>query len=68
MKFLLSSVIFLSISFMHEKPVAGLSNNQIRKICQKEKKKSACVKNLKLKKLNLMEGNQIEIQVIPFKK
>ena len=68
MKFLLSSVIFLSISFLCEKPAAGLSNYQIREICQKKKKRSACVKNLKLKKFNLMKGNQIEIQVIPFKK
>ena len=39
-----------------------------KKICQKKSNRSTCIKNLKLKKLNLLQGNKIEIPVIPFKK
>ena len=68
MRFLLKSLIFLLISLFYGNTVHGLSNYQIRAICQKKQKKSACVKSLKLKKLNLLEGNKIEIPVVPFKK
>ena len=46
----------------------SLTNYQIKEICQKKYNKTSCIKNLKLKKLNLLEGNRIEIPVIPFKK
>ena len=58
----------LFLSFFFESSVYSLSNYQIKKICQKENKKTTCIKNLKSKKSNLLQGNQIEIPVIPFNK
>ena len=68
MKVLINSIIFLLISIFYENYVLSLSNYQIKELCQKKQKRSTCVKNLKLKKLNLLEGKSIEIPVIPFKK
>ena len=50
-----------------ENSAYSLSNYRIKEICQKKTKKSTCIKNLKIKKLNLLKGNKIEIPVIPFK-
>ena len=58
--FLFSFVIFPDESF-------SLTNYKIQQICNKERKKLACIKNLKEKKYNLKNGNLIEIPVIPFK-
>ena len=68
MKFLIHSLIIIFISLLYENTVYGLSNYKIKAMCQKKQKRSACVKILKLKRLNLLEGNQIEIPVVPFKK
>ena len=68
MKVLINSIIFLLISIFYENYVLSLSNYQIKELCQKKQKRSTCIKNLKLKKLNLLEGKSIEIPVIPFKK
>jgi hypothetical protein len=46
----------------------SLSDYQIKKICQNERRKSTCIKNLKEKKSNLQKGNFIEIPVVPYKK
>ena len=46
----------------------ALTNYQIKKICEKEKKSDTCIKNLKDKKNNLQKGNLIEIPVIPYKR
>ena len=46
----------------------SLSDNQIKERCQKKVKIATCIKNLKFKRLNLLQGNKIEIPVIPFKK
>ena len=45
----------------------SLTNYQIKKICQKDKRESSCIKNLKEKRSNLQEGNLIEIPVIHYK-
>ena len=68
MRFFLNSLMVLLISLFYGNTVHGMSNYQIKAICQKKQKKSACVKSLKLKKLKLLEGNKIEIPVVPFKK
>tara|TARA_B100000401_G_scaffold413236_1_gene333241 strand:- start:559 stop:768 length:210 start_codon:yes stop_codon:yes gene_type:complete len=45
----------------------ALTDYQIRNQCRREIKKLTCIKNLKTKKINLIEGKQIEIPVIPYK-
>ena len=68
MKLFLKAVLFFFILFLFENSVFSLSDYQIKKICQKKPKISTCIKNLKFKKLNLLQGNKIEIPVIPLKK
>ena len=46
----------------------SITNNQINKICQKEKNRILCVKRLKRNVDKLNQGNPIEIPVIPYKK
>ena len=66
MKKFLNLLLFLL--FFFESSAYSLTKYQIKEICQKKSKKTNCVKNLKFKKLNLLQGNRIEIPVIPFKK
>ena len=68
MKFLLNSLLYLLVLFTFENVAYSLSDKQIKDICQKKLRRLSCIKNLKLKSLNLMQGNRIEIPVIPFKK
>ena len=68
MKLLFKTFLLLIIIFIFENSVYSLSDFQIRQICQKKSKRSACIKNLKFKKLNLLKGHQIEIPVVPYKK
>ncbi len=68
MKLFFNTLFFFFILFLFENSAYSLSNNQIKEICQKKSKKSTCIKKLKLKKLNLLQGNKIEIPVIPFNK
>ena len=62
----LSLALFALLSF-HDKSLS-LSNHQINKICDKEKRVSACKKKLREKRENLQRGNLIEIPVIPHKR
>ena len=68
MKFLLNSLLYLLVLFTFDNVAYSLSDKQIKDICQKKLRRLSCIKNLKLKSLNLMQGNRIEIPVIPFKK
>ena len=68
MKLFFNTLLFFFILFLFEKSTYALSDYQINKICQKKPNRSTCIKNLKFKKLNLLQGNKIEIPVIPFKK
>ena len=68
MKLFLNTLFFFFILFLFENSAYSLSDYQIKEICQKKSKRSTCIKNLKFKKLNLIQGNKIEIPVIPFKK
>ena len=45
----------------------SLTDYQIKKICNKEKRKSTCVKNLQQRRTDLQKGNLIEIPIIPYK-
>ena len=68
LKLFFNPLLFFLIIFLFEDSAYSLSDYQIKKICQKKPKISTCIKNLKFKKLNLLEGNKIEIPVIPFNK
>ena len=68
MKSFFNTLLYLLVLFTFENNAYSLSDNQIKEICQKERKISACIKNLKFKKLNLIQGKRIEIPVKPFKK
>ena len=68
MKIFFNTLFFFIILFLFENSVYSLSDYQIKEICQKKSKRSTCIEKLKLKKLNLLQGNKIEIPVIPFKK
>ncbi len=67
MRLFFNIFLFFSISTFFENTSYSLTDNQIKRICQKKYKKSVCIKNLKDKKLNLLQGNKIEIPVIPYK-
>ena len=68
MKLLFNPLLFFSVLFLFESSAFSLSVYQMKEICQKKPKKSSCIKNFKLKKLNLLQGDIIEIPVIPLKK
>tara|TARA_A100001388_G_scaffold259386_1_gene226647 strand:- start:1013 stop:1219 length:207 start_codon:yes stop_codon:yes gene_type:complete len=67
MKLALNLCLFLSALFNFSDGAFSLTNNQIKKICNKEKKVSYCIKKLREKKFDLQEGKKIEIPVIPYK-
>ena len=66
MKLFFNTIFFFFILFLFENSAYSLSDYQIKEICQKKSKRSTCIKKLKFKKLNLLQGNKIEIPVIPF--
>ena len=68
MKFFFNSLLYLLVFFSFDNSAYSLSDKQIKEVCHKKLRRLTCIKNLKLKKLNLIQGNSIEIPVIPFKK
>ena len=68
MKFTLNISLFLFSLIIFNDRSLSMTNYQIKKICEKEKSKSNCIKNFKQKRSELQKGNIIEIPVIPFKK
>ena len=68
MKFFFNSLLYFLVLFSFPNGAYSLSDKQIYDICQKSLRRLTCVKNLKNKKLNLIQGKRIEIPVIPFKK
>ena len=68
MKLFSNSLLFLFVIFFFENSAYSMSDYRIREFCQNKPRKSNCIKDLKFKKLNLIEGKKIEIPVIPFKK
>ena len=68
MKSFFNNLLFILFLFSVNNSAYSLSDNQIKEICQKKPRISACIKNLKFKKLNLIQGKRIEIPVKPFKK
>ena len=68
MKIALNLSFFLLTLLILEGRSFSLTDKQINQICKKEKRKSVCIKILKVKRSNLQKGNFIEIPVIPYKK
>ena len=68
MKSVFNTLLYLLFLFLFENSAYSLSDYQIKKICQNKPRMTNCIKNLKFKKFNLLQGNQIEIPVVPFKK
>ena len=66
MKLALKIYLIIFSSFILVEQSLSLTDYQIRKNCEKAKKKSNCIRNLKEKRTNLQEGNFIEIPVIPY--
>lgn len=68
MKLFFNTLLFFLFIFSYENSAYSLSDYRIKEICQKKAKRSTCIKELKFKKLNLLQGNKIQIPVIPFKR
>ena len=66
MKLALNLSLSLFALFIFNDRTFSLTNNQISKICKKEKRVSNCIKKFQEKRDNLKEGDRIEIPVIPF--
>ena len=67
MKLFVNSFLFLLALIIFENRVLSLNDYQIKEYCQKKSRRSFCIKNLREKKLNLLKGQRIEIEVVPFK-
>ena len=63
----LALILSLLTLFMFDNKTFSLTNYQIRKICKKEKRVSACIKKFEEKRDNLKNGDRIEIPIIPYK-
>ena len=65
----LAIYLFLTLFalFTFDNKSFALTNYQINKICEKEKRVKSCIKNLQERRNNLTKGNLIEIPVIPYK-
>ncbi len=68
MRLVLNFSLFLLTFFILTDKTLSLTNYQIRKFCKRQKSESTCIKDLQDKRSKLMEGNLIEIPVIPYKK
>ncbi len=61
----ISLFFFASLSLFDK--AFSLTDNQIKKICKKEKRELNCIRNLQEKRIDLQKGNKIEIPIKPFK-
>ena len=68
MKLALNLLLFFITSLFYDMKLLSLTDNQIKKICQKELRELTCIKNYLEKRSNLQKGNKIEIPVKPYKK
>ena len=66
MKILFNTLFFFLALIIVDVKSLTLSDYHIREVCKREKKKAFCIKELKLKRSNLLKGNRIIIPVIPF--
>ncbi len=68
MKLVLNFSMLLLAFFSFSKESFSLTNYQIKRFCEKEKKVSLCIKHLQEKRSDLQEGKLIEIPVSPYKR
>ena len=68
MKLALNLFLFLFAFMIFGEKSLSLTDFQIKRICKKEKREFACIKNLKEKRLNLQKGKSIEIPIKYFKR
>ena len=68
MKFALNFFMFLSAFFSFSNKSLSLTDYQIKRFCEKEKRVSLCIKNLQEKRSDLQKGKRIEIPVKPYKR
>ena len=68
MKMVLNFSMFLLAFFSFSNESFSLSDYQIKRFCEKKKRVSLCIKNLKEKRSELQKGNLIEIPVTPYKR
>ena len=68
MKLALNLCFTIFVLFIFGEKSFSLTDYQIKKICEKEKKELICKKNLKEKRSTLQRGNPIEIPVLPYKR
>jgi len=67
MKLVLNFFMFLLALFSFSNESFSLTDYQIKRFCEKKKRVSLCIKNLKEKRSELQKGNLIEIPVKPYK-
>ena len=68
MKLVLKFSMFLLAFFSFSNESFSLTDYQIKRFCEKKKRVSLCIKNLKEKRSDLQEGKLIEIPVKPYKR
>ena len=68
MKLVLNFSMFLLAFFSLSNESFSLTDYQIKRFCEKEKRVSLCIKNLKEKRSELHQGKPIEIPVRPYKR
>ena len=68
MKLVLNFFMFLLAFFSFSNKSFSLTDYQIKRFCEKKKRVSLCIKNLKEKRSELQKGNLIEIPVTPYKR
>ena len=67
MKSALNLSLFLFALFTFIDKSFALTDYEIKRLCNKELRKSICIKNLKDERSNLQKGKPIEIPVRPYK-
>ncbi len=68
MKLILNFSLFLMAFFSFSNSSFSLTDYQIKKFCEKQKRKSLCIVNLQEKRSDLQKGKLIEIPVTPYKR
>ena len=68
MKMALNFSMFFLAFFSFSNESFSLTDYQIKRFCEKKKRVSICIKNLKEKRSELQKGNLIEIPVTPYKR
>jgi len=67
MKLVFNFSMFLLAFFSFSNESFSLTDYQIKRFCEKKKRVSLCIKNVKEKRSELQKGNLIEIPVKPYK-